>query len=390
LAIALHEPTFDSSDEAAVIEALRSTWVSTGGPFIDRFEKEIAEFVGAKYAIAVANGTLGLNLALEVMKRQSGVLGAFEVIVPTLSFAATFNSVLSTGGVPILMDAAIGSMQLDVANVECHIKSGYFFNTNEKLWVNKKSGLPLLAVMPAHIMGYGCNILALNDLCKDLQIGLIEDAAEALGVTLESGRHLGTIGNAGVFSFNGNKILTTGGGGMIVTNNKDFASRARHLSTTAKTDGLRFEHNELGYNFRLVNLLAALGCSQLAKLRERLESKQRVFDTYTRELEGYNQASIYTEQGFTSNHWIVNLVFNSFELREDALVTLLEQNIQARPLWTPGHRLGYIPNIRNSSYPNADRMWRQALSIPSSPHLADEVIQHICGIIRETTKEGRN
>ena len=168
MAIALHEPTFDSSDEAAVIEALRSTWVSTGGPFIDRFEKEIAEFVGAKYAIAVANGTLGLNLALEVMKRQSGVLGAFEVIVPTLSFAATFNSVLSTGGVPILMDAAIGSMQLDVANVECHIKSGYFFNTNEKLWVNKKSGLPLLAVMPAHIMGYGCNILALNDLCKEL------------------------------------------------------------------------------------------------------------------------------------------------------------------------------------------------------------------------------
>ena len=388
MAIALHEPTFDTTDEAAVIEALRSTWVSTGGPFIDRFEAGIASFVGAKHAVATANGTLGLVLAIEVLKRQAGINGGFEVIVPTLSFAATANAVLSAGGLPVLVDAGVGSMNIDVSNVDLIIREGYSFNAARKIWENKTNKLPLLAIMPAHLMGYGCDVSKLRQLCEGLNIEVIEDAAEALGVRDQFGKHLGTYGKAGVFSFNGNKILTTGGGGMIVTNDDEFARKARHLSTTAKTDGLRFVHDELGYNFRLVNLLAALGCSQLAKLENRLTVKKRIFKKYRDSLDGYDHATVYSEPGFESNHWIVNLVFNSQDLREKALGALLKENIQARPLWTPGHRLPYLPNQDHSRFPNAEMMWERVLSVPSSANLAPAVIDLICDKIRSST-EGR-
>ena len=386
--IALHEPTFDSTDEAAVLEALRSTWVSTGGPFIDRFERGIADFVGAKHAVATSNGTLGLMLALEVTKRNLGITSGFEVIVPTLSFAATANAVLTAGGVPVLADSAIDSMNIDVQDVERLVRESYSYSVTKKLWESRISKLPLVAIMPAHLMGYGCDIVKLRELCEELQVELIEDAAEALGVRENSGKHLGTYGKAGVFSFNGNKILTTGGGGMIVTNDDNFAKRAKHLSTTAKVDGLRFAHDELGYNFRLVNLLAALGCSQLAKLGERLVAKRKVFEKYRQMLTGYQHASVYSEPGFESNHWIVNLLFHSNDLREAVLAALIKENIQARPLWTPGHRLPYLQNEGHRKFPNAELMWERVLSVPSSANLTPEVVELICMKIRSAT-EGR-
>ena len=271
--IGLHEPSFDLEDEACVLEALRSTWVSTAGPFVDKFEKALAEYLGVRFAVCVCNGTVGLELVIETLKRVRGVAGNFDIIVPALSFIGTYTSIISKGGVPVLVDCAEKSMQISLSEVSLIVERNYRLVGSR--WENKKTKNTLLAIMPAHLMGWGCQTEELFQLGKRLSIPVIEDAAEALGCFYDHGRHLGSRSQAAVISFNGNKILTCGGGGVVITNDASFANRIRHLSNTAKVDPIYSVHDEPGFNCRLTNLQAALGYSQLKKI-ETLVSKKKI------------------------------------------------------------------------------------------------------------------
>jgi perosamine synthetase len=381
--IPLHEPAFDETDELFVLETLRTAWVSTAGPYVDRFEREFADFVGMRHAISVCNGTLGLQLIIEVLRRSHDISEPFDVIVPSLTFIATANAVVHAGGYPIFADAATGSMNMCPRATLDLVRRHYDFTSETHAWHSKMTGHRLLAVMPAHLMGWTCDMEAMRSACQDIDVPLLEDAAEVLGCYFRDERHVGHHGLAAVFSFNGNKILTTGGGGMVVTNDDAFAKRAKHLSTTAKTDGLRFAHDEVGYNFRLVNVLAALGCSQMKKISARLARKQAIAELYRNHISTDAALRLYSEGTGRSNNWLVNIVFPSEVQRELALKALLEHDIQARPLWTPIHLqkayASYPQPITN--FPNASDIWTRCLSVPSSPQLNDRVIADICAVI---------
>ena len=379
--ISLHEPVFDETDEKFVLETLRTAWVSTAGPFVDRFEREFAEFVGMRHAVSVGNGTLGLQLSIEALRRIHEVSEPFDVIVPSLTFIATANSVVHAGGRPVFVDAAAGSMNMCPKATLDLVRRHYRFATG--VWHSNTTGRRLLAIMPAHLMGWTCDMEAMRTVCDDLEVPLLEDAAEALGCYYRDGRHVGHHGIAATFSFNGNKILTTGGGGMIVTNDDTFAKRAKHLGTTAKTDGLRFAHDEIGYNFRLVNVLAALGCSQMTKLAGRLARKRAIADLYRKHLAADPTLRLYSEGTGRSNNWLVNVLFPDEAHREKALRALLAEDVQARPLWIPNHlQQAYAGHTQPvADFPNANDIWKRCLSVPSSPQLDDKVIADICAVI---------
>lgn len=379
--ISLHEPEFDLEDERAVLETLRSAWVSTGGPKVIEFENELSKYVGSKYGISVSNGTVGLSLMLTALARERGISGTFAVLVPNLTFIATANAVVHSGGLPVFFDTKPESLNPGVEQIEGALHTN--FRKDKVGWALKDSGIPLLAVMPAHIMGWCGDIREIKDFCLKNGIDLLEDAAESLGSFLPTKEHLGRLGRASCFSFNGNKILTTGGGGMIVTDDEVFASRLKHLSTTAKTDGFRFVHDEIGFNYRLVNILAALGCSQLKKLPERINRKKEIFEFYKSNLNPLGQVSVYEEQSCRSNYWLTNLIFESSVLMEDVLVSLNEHGIQARPLWTPNHLQPAYKYFRRKGqhFPNSTEVWKKVISLPSSPQLTDADLIRICDVV---------
>ncbi len=380
--INLHEPCFDETDENFILEAIRSTWVSTGGPFVDRFEREFAEFVNAKHAISVCNGTIGLQLAIECLKRKSNIFESFEVMTPSLTFIATANSIVHAGGHPVFIDVDKNSFQISPSSLKNIIIENYEYDNSEKFWRNRVTKCKLLAFIPVHIMGWSAPIDELAKISSEFSIPMLEDASEALGSYYFDREHVGKSGLASVFSFNGNKILTTGGGGMIVTNDDTFATYLKHLSTTAKIDKLRFVHDEVGYNYRLINILAALGCSQLKKLPKKLELKKEIFNCYFNIL-NKNHIKIYEQKDCISNNWLVNIVFENHEMREIALNCLIENNIQARPLWTPCHLQPAYGLYKNESlnFFNTENIWKKTLSLPTSAQLTIEQIKMISNLI---------
>lgn len=379
--ISLHEPELDELDEKYILDAIRSSWVSTGGPFVTQFENAIAEYVNSKYAISVCNGTIGLHLAIDCLKRKANIDREFEILLPSLTFIASANSVVHAGGTPVFVDCEQFSFQISVPHLKNIIETNYYFNSQNKQWKNHKSNRILLAVMPVHIMGWAVDMDNLADFCSERNIPIIEDATEALGTFYNNHEHIGKHGLVSVYSFNGNKILTTGGGGMVVTDNSEIATYLKHLSTTAKVDSLRYVHDEVGYNYRLVNILGALGCSQLKKLSQKLTLKKDIFNFYCSKLNSDN-SEIYQQNNCLSNNWLINIIFKNNEQREHALNNLLRNNIQARPLWTPCH-LQPALKIFNShnNFINTEDIWKRSLSLPSSSHLNKSQLEKITSII---------
>ena len=272
--VALHEPRFGGNEWVYLKECLDSTFVSSVGKFVDRFEDELAVFTGAKRAVAVVNGTAALHIAL----RLAGVEAGDEVLLPALTFIATTNAVAYCGAVPHLVDSEERSLGMDAGalreylSVTTDIRSGHC--------VNCSTGRVIRALVPMHTFGHPANVDELLAVAHDFRLQLIEDAAESLGSTV-GGRHTGTFGLMGTLSFNGNKTITTGGGGAILTNNIELGARAKHLTTTAKLPHRwDFVHDEVGYNYRMPNLNAALGCAQLEQLPSFLDDKRRLFDRY--------------------------------------------------------------------------------------------------------------
>lgn len=368
--IPLCVPEIRGKEWEYVKECLDTNWVSSVGPYVDRFERMVADYVGAKYAVATVNGTAALHIALLVARVQPDD----EVLVSTLTFIAPANAVRYVGAWPVFIDAEPDFWQMDPQKVkdflekECRWHEGALYN--------KTSGRRVRAILPVHILGHPVDMDPILEMAQKYSLVVIEDAAESLGAKYK-GRMVGHLGDIACFSFNGNKIITTGGGGMIVTDNEAWARKARYLTTQAKYDPVEYIHDEIGYNYRLSNIQAAMGVAQMEKLDEYIAAKRRIAGTYTVALQNVRDIAPMREAPWAfSTYWLYTVFVDSRRLGLDSREIhrrLAEWGIQTRFLWRPVHlnkpyeALNYL-----QKYPVAEHLYRECLSLPSSVGLTEE------------------
>lgn len=378
--IPLCVPQIQGKEWDYIKECLDTNWVSSVGTFVDRFEKMLAEYVGTKHAVAVVNGTSALHIALMV----AGVEADDEVLVSTLTFIAPANAIRYAGAWPVLVDAEREHWQMDAARVaefldnECVRRDGKLFN--------KTTGRRVKAVLPVHILGHPVDMDAILEAARKYDLAVIEDATESLGATYK-GRKTGALGDIACFSFNGNKIITTGGGGMIVTDNAEWAKRAKYLTTQAKDDPLEYIHNEIGYNYRLTNIQAALGCAQMEQLDEFIAKKRRIaarYDEAFADVQGIEpmRAAAWAE----SIVWMTTVLVDEAVYGEDSralMRRLIANGIQARPLWQPLHRSPSQRGAQSIGGEVADEINARALSLPSSVGLSEAEQEAVINAVRK-------
>ncbi len=378
--IPLAEPCLTGNARRYLLDCLDTGWVSSAGPYVERFERALARYLGLPHAVATASGTAALHLAL----RAAGIGPGHEVLVPTLTFIATANAVAYTGARPVLVDVEPRHAQMDPELV-------HHFLTRHCRWqggrlVNRHTGRQVRAILPVHLLGHTAEMEPLAELARRYELILIEDAAQALGA-LYQGRPAGTWGHAACFSFNGNKLVTTGGGGMVVTRDPRLARRARHLSTQAKADPVEYLHDELGYNYRLPNLLAALGCAQMEELEEFLAAKRTLAAAWRKalaELPGLRplEPGPHTQSAW----WLFTVEVDPALCGLDArgLMRRLDaRGIQTRPLWQPLHLSPVHAQCQAVVRGRAERLWQRCLSLPSSVDLNPALVPKIAENIRE-------
>lgn len=362
--IPLHAPVMGTPEKEAVAAAIDSTFVSSVGAFVTEFERDIAEFSGAKYAVATVNGTAALHIALLVAGVQPGDL----VITQSLSFIATCNAIHYCGADPLFIDVDEQTLGLSPSALR-----GWLERHAERRaegafeWA---TGRRIRACVPMHTLGHPTDIKAITTICDEWSLTLVEDAAESLG-SYVGNAHTGTFGRMGVFSFNGNKVITTGGGGMIVTDDEQLAVRAKHLSTTAKKPHpWAFEHDEVGYNYRLPNLNAAFGVAQMSRLSGLLASKREVAARYAQWCEANGWTFVNEPQGARSNYWLNAVRMSDREARDAFLAATNAAGVMTRPLWTPMHRLPMYASGLCDPLPVTEALADTLVNIPSSA-LAD-------------------
>lgn len=365
--IALHEPEFSGNEWSYVKECLDSGWVSSVGKYVDEFESRLAAYTGAKYAIATVNGTTGLHAALHV----AGVEPGDEVLVPALTFVATANAVSHCGAVPHFVDSAEANFGLDPLALAEYL--AYVAEPTTDVCRNRLTGRRLAAIVPTHVFGHPVDMEALLDVAARYKLAVVEDAAESLGSWIGN-RHTGTFGRMGVLSFNGNKIITTGGGGAILTDDREVALRLKHLTTTAKLPHRwEFVHDEVAYNYRLPNLNAALGCAQLERLPTMLLKKRKLAEAYADAFADANEFRFAEESpGCTSNYWL-NAILLPTALgmqRDEFIGAAHEAGFQCRPVWRLMHRLAMYAHCPRAELPVAKRIEQQLINIPSSASLS--------------------
>lgn len=366
--LSLHEPEFAGNEWQYVKECLDTGWVSSVGKYVDTFERRIAELAGARHAVAVVNGTAALHMALLV----AGVKPGDEVLVPALSFVGTANAVAHAGAHPHFVDSDMASLGLGAHALRAHL--GRIGERSAQGWRNRGTGRRIAALVPMHAFGHPCDMDALCAVSHDFGIPLIEDAAESLGSTWR-GRHTGTFGSLGVFSFNGNKIVTTGGGGAIVTNDEALARHAKHLTTTAKLPHRwAFVHDEVGYNYRLPNLNAALGCAQLEQLEGFVARKRALAERYRAALAPHAATWAFADEpvGSRSNFWLVavRLQTPDTDARDATLAAVTEAGYNCRPVWTLLNELPMYREAPCAALPVARAIAASLINLPSSPRLA--------------------
>lgn len=361
----LHEPYFCGNEWNYVKKTLDENYVSSIGSFVNKFEDQIKKFTKSKYAIPVVNGTEALHLSLVAC----GVKSNDEVLVPTITFVGTANAIVYSGAIPHFVDSELETLGIDPLKLEKYLEK--ITIKKGKFYFNKKTKRRIKAIMPVHIFGNICQIDKILKIAKKYKLVVIEDAAEALGSFFKN-KHAGTFGLVGCFSFNGNKILTTGGGGAIITNNKLLAKKLKHLSTTAKINH-RWEyiHDEVGYNSRMPNLNAALGSAQIENLKKFLSSKKKLFLRYYEEFSKLNEVRLIQNPKLSSsNNWL-NTIFikNSSIKKRDKVLNLAHKNqIYLRPVWTPLHQLKHFRFMPKMNLENAKKIYISCLNLPSSSH----------------------
>jgi perosamine synthetase len=366
---ALHEPRFAGNEWAYLKECLDSTYVSSVGKFVDRFEAQLADLTGAKFAIAVVNGTAALQVALQLM----GVGPDDEVLVPALTFVATAAAVVHCAAVPHFVDSRERDLGVDPIALREYLRDIAEIRADQ--CVNRATGRVIRCVVPMHAFGHPLDIEGVMAVARDFHLSVLEDAAESLGSTVR-GRHTGTFGLMGTFSFNGNKTVTTGGGGAIVTNDARLARHAKHITTTAKLPHRwEYRHDEVGYNYRMPNLNAALGCAQLEQLPVFLEQKRRLFERYRAAFAGVRGVQMVAEPaGCRSNYWLQTLLLDpALSAQRDAILEATnDAGFSTRPVWTLMHRLVPYQAYPRMPLPVAESLAARAINLPSSACLGSE------------------
>ena len=364
--VELHEPTFEGNEWQYLKECLDSTYVSSAGKFVDQFEGEIANYTGAKHAISVVNGTAALQIALKL----AGVKAGDEVLIPALTFIATANAVTYCNATPHFVDSEESTLGIDSLKLREYLS----FNTSQVSGqcLNRNSGKVIRALVPMHTFGHPSDLEALLAISKDFNIVLVEDAAESLG-SYFNGKHTGTIGLLGTLSFNGNKTITTGGGGAILTDDSNLAKHAKHLTTTAKLPHLwEFRHDEIGYNYRMPNLNAALGCAQLEQLPEKLLAKRVLFKRYQETFANIEGIKLMAEPiNCRSNYWLQNLILDKSQANQrDTILEMTNENgIMTRPAWELINSLPPYTHCPSMDLQSSNSILKRLISIPSSPSL---------------------
>lgn len=362
----LHGPDFRGNEWAYVKECIDTAWVSSAGKYVDRFEEALARYTGAQHAIALSNGTSALFVALHM----AGVERDDEVLVPALSFVATANAVVHCGAVPHFVDSEADTLGMDPAMLSQYLHE--VSDMRDGRLINRQTGRRIAAIVPMHTFGFPVSIAPLVDIADQYGVPLIEDAAESLG-TWVGDRHTGTFGRLGVLSFNGNKTITTGGGGAILTNDEALARATRHITTTGKVPHKwAFFHDVVAWNFRLPNLNAALGFAQMERLPEILASKRALADRYDRAFAGDNDLSFIREPaGCHSNYWLNAIRLNkpNAALRDAILEATNAAGYQCRPVWTLLSSLPMFKTCPRSPLPIATSLESTVINVPSSSYL---------------------
>ncbi|MDT3687773.1 MAG: LegC family aminotransferase [Pseudorhodoplanes sp.] len=365
---ALHEPEFRGREWDYVKSCIDDGWVSSGGAFVDRFERDLAAMLDMGFAVACANGTAALQVALEV----AGVSPGDEVFVPALTFVATSNAVQHCGAIPHFVDCDEDSLGLDPQALKKHL--GLVAVCRDGRTTNRDTGRRIKAIVPVHIFGHPARMTEICKIASEYGLSVVEDATEALG-SRAGGRPVGSDGVMSVLSFNGNKIVTTGGGGAILTNDQEIARRARHVTTTAKLPHRwAFIHDQPGYNFRLPNINAALGCAQLERLPDFVGRKRRLAQAYAEVFRGNSDVTFLVERaGTQSNYWLNAILLRPGleEQRDRILERLNDAGLQSRPAWTPMHQLSYQTGFPRADLPVTESICARLINLPSSPRLAD-------------------
>jgi len=377
--IPLIEPEIRGNEWKYVKECLETGWVSSAGTFVDRFEHLIAQHCGCRQAIATVNGTSALHVALLV----AGVQPDDEVLVSTLTFIAPVNAIRYVGAWPVFVDAEPDYWQMDPVRVvefleeECRWNKGVLYN--------RQSGRRVSAIVPVHVLGHPVDLDLILMVAQKFGLKVIEDATEGLGATYK-GRPLGSIGDIGCFSFNGNKIITTGGGGMIVTSNEEWAQKAKYLTTQAKDDPIEYVHREIGYNYRLTNVQAAIGCAQMERLDAYVAAKRQIADRYSLALcDVPGVVPMRQALWAMSTFWMYTVLIKEemFGINSRHLLrALAAQNIQSRPLWQPIHQSPAHALSRTGALPVSEGLSNEALSLPCSVGLSEDaqirVLRQLC------------
>lgn len=358
--IPLHVPCFAGNEKKYLNECIDTNFVSSVGNFVTEFEQRIVEYTGAKYAVATVNGTAALHTALNLLDVNSD----HEVITQALTFVATGNAIAYTGAKPIFIDVEKETLGLSPQALESFLKEHTTQNSGK--CINKKSQKWIKACMPMHTFGHPCKIDKIKEICDKYNIGLIEDSAESLGSFYQN-IHTGNFGEMGVLSFNGNKTITTGGGGMIITNNEDIAKRAKHLTTTAKMPHKwEYYHDEIGFNYRLTNIAAALGCAQMEQLNDILEFKRNLANKYQKFCVEHSIPFFSEPSDSRSNYWLNAIVLKDKNERDGFLDFSNNNGVMTRPIWNLLNSLPSFQHNQSDELKNSKWLWERIVNIPSS------------------------
>ncbi|MAJ81453.1 MAG: aminotransferase DegT [Legionellales bacterium] len=358
--IPLHRPIFEGNERKNLIECIDSNFVSSVGQKVTDFENMIADFTGSNYAVATVNGTSALHVALEI----SGIGAGDEVITQALTFIATCNSIHYARAIPVFIDVDKDTMGMSPSSLKSFLEKNARKQNGQVF--NKNSGRRIRGCLPMHTFGFPCRIIEIAAICDDWGIALIEDAAESLGSYVNN-RHTGTFGKLGTFSFNGNKVITTGGGGMIVTNDFTFAQRAKHITTTAKIPhAFNFEHDEIGYNYRMPNLNAALGCAQVEQLEYFLHRKSELAKLWDNLYQHLGIKFMRSLVNCKSNHWLITIILENIQERDYFLEFTNKNGVMCRPIWNLMSNLSMFSNCERDDLKNSKWLQDRGVNIPSS------------------------
>lgn len=357
----LHEPRFIGNEKKYINEAIDSTFVSSVGKYVSQFEEMMAKFVGAKYAIATSNGTSALHIGLKLL----GVDEHSEVITQPLTFIATANAIAYCNAQPIFVDVDKDTLGLSAEKLKLFLEESTFINDNNEC-INKKTNKVIKACVPMHTFGHVCKIDEIVAICDKYNIAVVEDSAESLGSYYKD-KHTGTFGKVGIFSFNGNKIITTGGGGMIVTDDEALAKRAKHITTTAKVPhAYEYIHDEIGYNYRLTNLAAALGVAQMESLEFFIEKQRDLASKYKEFFKGSEIEFITEPKNSTSNYWLNAIILKDKETRDDFLKYSNDNGVMTRSIWRLMNKLEMFKDAQCGDLSNAEWLEDRVVNISSS------------------------